>query len=149
MNTMLTFPYPYEEFAQHLDAMKQVQKWEDTALFGNLADRNPSSANSARIIEYFNDTYSDAKEAVHKSNCFMQIHDYIGKHLQFFKRKGLLWPGENGMNTIDRNLFRAVHFIFTEQKIPIKPDDINPRRVLILALAFKRIADGYKLFWIG
>jgi hypothetical protein len=135
---MLKFPYPYEEFAQHLDAMKQVQKWEDTVLFGNLADRNPSSANSARIIEYFNDTYSDAKEVIQKSNCFMQIHGYIGKHLHFFKRKGLLWPGEKGMTTIDRNLFRAVHFIFTEQKISIKPDEVDAKKVFILAKAFGR-----------
>ena len=141
MNAMLAFPYPFEEFSQHIDAMKLVQKWEDTTLFGNLTDRDANSANSARIIDYFNDTYSDKKEVAHKSMCFMQIHDYIGKHLQHFKKEELLSPGENGMVSIDHNLFRAVHFIFTEQSIPIKPEEINPRNVSNLALGFRHIAD--------
>lgn len=79
MNPMLHFPYPFEEFCQHLEAMKLVQKWEDTVTFGSLVNRDPHSANSARVIEYFGDTYSNDKEAAHKNATVTYTGQALGR----------------------------------------------------------------------
>ncbi|MEY2429658.1 MAG: hypothetical protein QOJ40_2543, partial [Verrucomicrobiota bacterium] len=76
----LRFRYSYEEFADHLRAMKTVREWEYTSRFGHLGRVQTSMANSARIVEYFTDSYPDQKEAVRKAEIFLSINDYIARH---------------------------------------------------------------------
>lgn len=147
MNRLSGPAYSFEEFESHLDAMKQVYKWEDSVMFGDLKKRDPNSAHSARVIEYFSDTYPDTKEMGYKSMSFMNIHDYVGQHRKLFESKDLLEEGtDEGWVRVDRMLWRAVHFIFTNQKLSKQPDEISPRRVARLALAFKNIEKPASIF---
>src|SRR5882762_7790613 len=81
------FPYPYEEFAGHMKAMKTVRTWEHTSRFGHLGKDQTSRANNARVVEYFFDTYVDKREAVHKAEILLSIYDYIGRHAEIFMKK--------------------------------------------------------------
>src|SRR5438045_2291731 len=84
--------YSYEEFANHVKAMKTVREWEYTSRFGHLGKLQTSRAHNARVVEYFSDIYSDAREAVAKAELFLSIYDYLGRHAIVLSRKGLLEP---------------------------------------------------------
>src|SRR6266480_16395 len=86
----LRIRYPYEEFADHLKAMKTVREWEYTSRCGHLGRAQRSMANSARIVEYFSDSYADQKEAVRKAEIFLSIYDYIARNATLFSRKNLM-----------------------------------------------------------
>src|SRR5213595_3447403 len=86
----LRLRYPYEEFADHMKAMKTVRQWEHTSRFGELGGSQTSRANNARVLEYFFDCCADQTEAVHKAELFLSIYDYIGRNASLFSRKGLL-----------------------------------------------------------
>jgi hypothetical protein len=132
----LHFAYPYEEFADHIKAMRMVRQWEYTSRFGHLGHDQTSRANNARVLDYFSDCYQDQTEAIHKAELFLSIYDYIGRQASLFSRKDLL--EEDGTNfSVDPALLRAVHHIFT---VSTRPADIAPKAVLHLARAFKEIA---------
>ena len=130
------FRYSYEEFMDHVRAMKTVQEWEHTLRFGHLGRDQTSRANSARVLEYFADTYHDRKEALHKAELFLSIYDYIGRNANCFGRKGLAEDLGNGLFSVDPALLRSVHFAFT---LPQRPEKISPKSILNLARAFKEL----------
>ena len=138
MNTPVTtrFRYPYEEFAEHMRAMKMVQAWEYTARFGHLGNAQTARANCARVVEYFSDSYPNPKEAVFKADIFLSIYDYIGRNVAHLSRKDLMERLESGMLSVDQALLRAVHHVFT---VAAQPASVDPKKVLALALAFKLI----------
>jgi hypothetical protein len=138
LNTSLLsqFRYPYEEFNDHVKAMKTVQKWEHTLRFGHLGREQTSRANSARVLEYFSDSYTDQKEALHKADLFLCMYDYIGRNALLFSRKALLEQTANGLFSVEPALLRAVHFAFT---VPDRPEEISPKRILNLARAFREL----------
>jgi hypothetical protein len=130
------FTYPYEEFADHIKAMRLVRQWEYTSRFGHLGEDQTSRANNARVLDYFSDCYPDQTEAIHKAELFLSIYDYIGRHARLFSRKDLL--DQDGPNfSVDPALLRSVHHIFT---VSGRPGDIAPKAVLPLARAFKQIS---------
>ena len=139
MNPMLHFQYPFEEFHDHVKAMKSVRGWEHTTLFGELGTAQTSRTNSARVIEYFSDCYPDIKEIGHKSNCFLQIHDYVGANVKLFTKRRLLEMRDKNLALIDCALYRAVHFLFTSDSIPSICTTGRPELVADLAEAFKAI----------
>jgi hypothetical protein len=128
------FAYPYEEFLDHIKAMRTVREWEYTSRFGHLGSAQTSRANSARVLEYFSDCYDEQKEAVHKAELFLSIYDYIGRHAVVFSRKDLLEDVDGNLFSVDRSLLRAVHFVFTAVA---RSADTDPKKVIILAKAFK------------
>jgi hypothetical protein len=130
--------YSYDEFADHIKAMKTVRKWEYTSRFGHVGDAQTSRANNARVLEYFSDCYEDQSEAVHKAELFLSIYDYIARNASTFARKHLL-EKEGGTFSVDSALLRAVHHIFT---LSTKPSDVPIRPVVNLAKAFKRISEA-------
>lgn len=132
----LRLRYPYEEFADHLRAMKTVREWEYTSRFGHLGRVQTSMANSARIVEYFSDSYADQKEAVRKAEIFLSINDYIARHATLFSRKNLMEELETSAFAVDPALLRAVHYLFT---VSDRPESIMPRKVITLAKAFQDI----------
>jgi len=132
----LCFRYPYEEFAGHVKAMRTVQQWEDTLRFGHLGTAQTSRANSARVVEYFSDSYQDPKEAVQKAELFLSIYDYLGRHAALFSRKGLMELAQDDLFSVEPALLRAVHYVFTVAARPASP---MPKQVLALARAFKEI----------
>jgi len=128
------FPYPYEEFADHMKAMKTVRTWEHTSRFGHLGKDQSSRANNARVVEYFFDTYVDKREAVHKAEILLSIYDYIGRHAEIFMKKGLVEMVAGGPFSVESSLLRAVHHIFT---VVDRPSCVDPRNVIALATAFE------------
>ena len=86
------------------------------------------------MLEYFSDTYSDQKEAVAKAEVFLSIHDYIGRHVPLFRRKGLIEEMEDGVFLVEPNLLRAVHYAFT---VSAEAKNASPKKVLTLAKAFR------------
>src|SRR5258706_5593241 len=135
----LRFRYPYEEFADHLKAMKTVREWEYTSRFGHLGKAQTSMANSARIVEYFSDSYPDQKEAVRKAGIFLSIYHYIARHATLFSRKDLMEELESSAFSVDPALLRTVHHIFT---VADRPASIAPRKVITLAKAFQEIVQA-------
>lgn len=135
----LRLRYPYEEFADHLKAMKTVRQWEYTSRFGHLGSAQTSLANSARIVEYFSDSYPNQKEAVHKAGIFLSIYDYIGRRAELFSRKGLMEEAGDGLFSVEPALLRAVHLVFTTAD---QPASIVPKKVITLAKAFQEIVQA-------
>ncbi len=128
--------YPYDEFADHIRAMRTVKEWEYTSRFGHVGHAQTNSARSARVIEYFTDSYADSKEAVYKAGIFLTVHDYIGRHLALFIRKDLVEEAEPGSYLVEPNLLRAVHHAFiTLGEGAVLP----PQKILNLARAFREI----------
>jgi hypothetical protein len=132
----LHFRYPYEEFADHIKAMRTVRQWEETSRFGYVGNEQTSRANSARVLEYFSDTYSDRREAVFKAGLFLSIYDYIGRHVEQFSKKDWVEKLEGGLFSVESGLLRAVHFAFTNSD---RPETTDPRKVVNLAKAFKEL----------
>ena len=102
MAVELRLRYPYEEFADHLRAMKTVREWQYTSRFGHLGKLQTSMANSARTVEYFSDSYPDQKEAVRKAEVFLSINDYIARHAALFCRKDLMEELETSAKVFGR-----------------------------------------------
>ncbi len=128
--------YSYEEFADHVKAMRTVREWEYTSRFGHLGHSQTSLANNARVVEYFSDSYVNQREALDKADVFLSIYEYIGRNAAFFARKGLLETCENGVFSVDSALLRAVHYVFT---VAVSPDTVEPKQVVVLAKAFSGI----------
>jgi hypothetical protein len=118
----------------HVRAMKTVRDWEYTQRFGHLGASHNSHANSARVLEYFADSYHDQKEALQKAETFLSIYDFIGRNALYFERKDLLERLGNDQLSVDPALLRSAHFVFT---LPAKPTTIHPRKMSNLARAFK------------
>jgi hypothetical protein len=133
----LQFRYPYEEFMDHVRAMKTVRSWQDTQRFGYLGASQDSRANSARVLEYFSDSYLDQKEALYKAELFLSIYDYIARNALYFSRKDLLEEVEEGNLSVCPALLRSVHFAFT---LPARPDMTNPKKLVGLARCFEELA---------
>ena len=132
------FRYQYEEFADQIQAMRMVCKWEDTTRFGHVGTAQTSRAHNARVIDYFSDSYEDQTEAVQKAELFLSIYDYIGRHAALFMRKDLMEGLDERLFSVDSALLRAVHHLFT---VVERPAGIDPKRVLALARAYRGIAD--------
>ncbi len=130
------FRYPYEEFAEQIKAMRTVRQWEETSRFGHVGNAQTSRANSARVLEYFSDIYSDRSEALYKAGLFLSIYDYIGRHAAEFSKKDWVEKLEGGLISVDPSLLRAVHFVFTSTD---RPEVTDPKKLLNLAKAFKEI----------
>jgi hypothetical protein len=130
------FRYPYEEFSEHIRAMKTVREWQYTSRFGHLGSAQTSRANSARVVEYFADSYPDPKEAVYKADLFLLIYDYVGRHADLFTKKDLVEKLDGELFSVSPALLRAVHYVFTA--VP-HPTTVDPRKVLGLARAFEAI----------
>lgn len=128
--------YPYEEFADHMKAMRTVREWEYTSRFGHLGNEQNSRANSARVVEYFFDSYIDKKEAVHKAELFLSIYDYIGRHQELFSQRALMEKLDSGPLSVDTGLLRAVHHIFT---VVPRAAEVDPKKALALAKAFQDV----------
>src|SRR5438045_3168553 len=128
--------YSYEEFADHVKAMKTVRDWEYTSRFGHLGKLQTSRAHNARVVEYFSDIYSEAREAVAKAELFLSIYDYLGRHAIFLSRKGLMERLEGNLFAVEPALLRAVHCLFT---VAARPAGVDPKRVLNLARALAAI----------
>lgn len=139
MNTSLPLQlrYPYEEFADHVKAMKTVREWEYTSRFGHLGKDQTTRANNARVVEYFSDCYQDVREAVRKAEVFLSIYDYIGRHAPLFGKRRLLDQGAGSAFSVEPALLRAVHFVFTTSPSAHCSD---PKRVLALAKAYIEVA---------
>lgn len=136
MSTALHVQYPYEEFADHIKAMKTVQQWEYTSRFGVVGQEQTSRANCARVLDYFSDCYGDQREAVAKAELFLSVYDYIGRNASLFSKKALMERAEGSLFSVEAALLRAVHYVFTSAP---RPGDVDPKMVLNLAKAFKDI----------
>jgi len=121
----------------HVRAMKTVRQWQDTQRFGHVGASQDSRSNTARVVDYFSDSYPDSKEALGKAELFLSIYDYLARNAAFFSRKGLLEQLEQGLLEADSALLRAVHFMFSLGAVP---ERINPRKVVNLARCFKDLA---------
>jgi hypothetical protein len=116
--------------------MKTVRTWEYTSRFGHVGSAQTSQANSARVVEYFFDTYEDKKEAVLKAELLLSMYDYIGRHAALFTRKELMEELAGGPLSVEPALLRAVHHVFT---VTERAATIDPKKVIDLARAFEEI----------
>jgi hypothetical protein len=132
----MNFRYPYEEFADHIKAMTMVQAWEETSRFGHVGTAQTSRANISRVVEYFSDSYEDAKEAVQKADMFLSIFDYLGRNEALFLRKDLMERAPGGLLLVEPALLRAVHYVFT---VASRPGSVDPKKVLNLARALEAV----------
>jgi hypothetical protein len=130
------FRYSYEEFADHLRAMKLVREWEYTSRFGHLGSVQSKRANIARVVEYFSDIYPDQAEAIHKAERFLSICDYVARNETAFTRQGMVEKDQDGSFAVEPALLRSVHHLFTSTGAT---PSLEPKKVLCLAKAFKTL----------
>lgn len=128
------FRYPYEEFADHIKAMKTVRDWEETSRFGHVGSEQTDRAHIARVLEYFSDSYETQAEAVEKAERFLLICDYLGRHTELFTTKGMVELTEASRLLVEPQLLRAVHYLFTSVELPAK---VDPKQVMVLAEVLK------------
>ena len=119
--------------------MKTVSQWEYTSRFGHLGNVQTSHAHSARVLEYFCDSYADRKEALCKAELFLSINDYIGRHAALFVRKDLVEELGGNVFSVGPELLRAVHYAFSASP---QAAGLAPKKVLALARAFGRFGSG-------
>jgi hypothetical protein len=130
------YGYPYEEFVDHMRAMKTVRQWEFTWRFGYLGPSRDNQAEVARTLEYFFDSYADQTEALFKAERFLSICDYTALHVSFFAGRNLVETEADGSVTAEPALLRAIHYIFTALASPRGTD---PRKVVDLARSLKAL----------
>ncbi len=130
------FRYSYEEFADHLRAMKLVREWEYTSRFGHLGKVQSKRANIARVVEYFSDVYSDQAEAIYKAERFLSICDYVARNETVFSRQGMVDKDQDGAFSVEPALLRSVHHLFISAGAA---QSFEPKKVLCLAKAFKTL----------
>jgi len=130
------FRYGFEEFMDHVRAMKTVRNWQYTQRFGHVGASQDSRANSARVLEYFSDSYSDQKEALHKAELFLSIYDYIGRNALYFSRRGLVEESNDGMLSVAPALLRSVHLVFS---LSAKSASISAKKLVNLTRCFQEI----------
>jgi hypothetical protein len=99
-----------------------------------LGSAQDSRSHAARVLEYFSDSYTDAKEALAKAELFLSIHDYLARHASFFSRKALLEEDGQGMLTAEPELLRAVHLVFS---LGVQPERVDARKIVRLARCFQ------------
>ncbi len=116
--------------------METVRDWQDTSIFGHVGSAQDNRAKSARVLDYFADSYSDRKEAVYKADRFLSIHDYIARHANVFVRNELAEQRRQDHFLVEPALLRAVHYAFTAATPTI---GIPEKKVLALAQAFKAL----------
>src|SRR4030095_10537699 len=107
------FAYPFEEFCDHMRAMKTVREWEYTSRFGQLGKNQTKQANNARVVDYFCDCYQDSAEALRKAEVFLSVCDYFARNSEVFTKRGLVEDEGHGLLSVDPALLRAVHHVFT------------------------------------
>jgi hypothetical protein len=117
--------------------MKTVRQWHYTQRFGDLGSSQDSHSHAARVVEYFSDSYGNAKEALAKAELFLSIHDYLARNASFFCKKGLLEEEDRGELTAEPTLLRAVHFVFS---LGTASERVDARKVLRLARCFQDLA---------
>lgn len=140
MNTLpavSSFRYTFEEFADHIKAMKTVQRWEYTSRFGPVGRARSSWANNARVLEYFSDCYADAREAVYKAELFLTIYDYLGRNASLFARRKLLELVSEQVFSVEPALLRAVHYTFA---VSGRRKGFSAKAVASLARAFRELS---------
>jgi len=120
----------------HVRAMSTVRTWQYTQRFGQLGEAQDSRSHSARVLEYFSDSYPDQREAIQKAELFLSIHDFIGRNSGVFAKKGLVDELGQGLLSVDPALLRSVNFAFLQRP---KPDNINIKKVMSLARSFKEL----------
>ena len=130
------YHYHYEEFKEHLKAMRTVREWEYTSRFGEVGRAQTSWANNARVVEYFSDIYSDSKEAIQKADLFLRMHDYIARHAAALGNTRMIEQSNPDDLAVDPALLRAVHHLFTSSS---RPSSIEPAKVLVLAKAYEQV----------
>ena len=133
------YRYPFEEFTDHLKAMTTVREWEYTSRFGHLGKVQTSHAHSARVLEYFCDSYADRKEAIYKAEVFLSINDYIGRHAALFSRKDMVEELAGSVFSVGPALLRAVHYAFC---VSPRAASLPPRKILNLARAFGSLEEA-------
>jgi hypothetical protein len=133
------FRYPYEEFADHLKAMPIVGQWEYTSRFGHLGPIQTNRAKSARVLDYFSDSYPDWREAVHKAEIFLRVSDFVARHADLLSSKGLLERKAGDVYWVEYCLLRALHHLFSAAA---SPKGIELQEVLRLTESFQRIEAG-------
>lgn len=133
------FPYSYEEFCDHLAAMKQVTQWEYLHFTDpptEVGTSQTESARTGRILEYFSDTYKNPLEAIDKSRLFTSVFEYIAGHKRYFAWRGLLKIQKGRTVGMNSALLRAVHFALMAAGMDSK---IKRRKIANLAKAFLAI----------
>jgi hypothetical protein len=131
--------YPFEEFCDHMRAMKTVRQWEHTSRFGELGKDQSNRANNARVLEYFCDCYPESGVAIRKAESFLSICDYFARNSLLFGKHGFMEKDRDGVFSVEPALLRAVHHVFTSCT---SFGRVLPDKVIDLAKAFEQIHGG-------
>ena len=135
------FRYSYEEFSDHIRAMKLVHEWEYTSRFGFLGKDQSTQSHIARVVDYFSDSYADLAEALYKAERFLSICDYVARHETLFASKAMVEKDKDGSFAVEPALLRSVHHLFTAGMEPVA---VQAKKVLSLARAFKKLETEFE-----
>jgi len=139
------FPYPFEEFRNHIKASKQFEDYEHVTIRGEMRDigsKQTHGGHCFRVFEYMKDTYPDKGEAMYKGDIYIRILDYISEHQTRFRWSwhGLLKRSDKQRRAlISEDLYRAVHFIFTDPDYRDAGDKVKPGIVVSLSVSFRKL----------
>ena len=136
---MSDFPYPFQEFLDHLAALEIVSKYEYVTLSsGKVVELSgePGDAGDMifRVLDYMRQLYSDEAEVFYKGARFMVIVHHMSSHLPAFEDARLAIIGGMGdPSVVDLRAWRALHHFFAELGIP--EDRITTAEIIAYALA--------------
>lgn len=106
--------YPFDEFAQHFEAVEIVRNYEYVNRQGAsifIGEDRSYESNVIRVFDYFQQLY-EKEVAQEKASAFMQIVGFLAEHLGEFDTETFAVRGEanEGLSLVSEPLLRAVHY---------------------------------------
>jgi hypothetical protein len=138
-------PYPFEEFWQHLQYSSQFMNYEHVSYGGKILDMPKPEGRPGSMPwlygEYLRDIGIEGIDRSYRVSAYCSILDYVGWHVDLFKRKKLMLPspdGDRNHSMMSQDLMRAVHFFVTNYADHghMGTEVVNPNHVIKLATAY-------------
>jgi hypothetical protein len=108
--------YPFEEFAQHFEALDIVRGYQYVTRHSSevyVGDDRSLETNILRVWDYFHQLYP-RDIAMEKGSQFMLIVDYLAENMSRFDVGTLAVSGsDESASLVSERLLRAVHFACT------------------------------------
>jgi len=135
-------PYSFEEFWEHIQHSPQFMNYQHVTYRGKILDfpSEPGKGSTPWLfLEYLKDANYGYEDRMYRVGVYTSAMDFISYHRDLFRKKKLIFQGEDHTQMLSQELLRAVHY-FVTQNGPhgtLNVGDVHPKAVLKLVNAFR------------
>jgi len=134
---MASINYSFDEFRNHVSAMKYVLNYENVTRGSEQAHIGSEKCfelNVLRVMDYMQQVYTDPEEQMHKGKMLMLMMRYLSKHVDDFDTGDYAVQGSDRVGALaSEHLLKAVHHIFTTCAVGDLGAGPDPTEVMALA----------------